>query len=228
MRAAHPRATRAGARTSSGHITWSTTDDGGMWCNPWGIWWDEVQRVRHPAPRRRRRRSSRATGTSRRAVFLHTELHRAAPDAAVIVHNHPYYATLLVDDGRAAADGAPELVHLRRRARVRRRVRRRRGRERRASGSPTQVGDASGHPARAPRRDRHRADDRGGVLQGRRRSSACAASPTTSSPPDARPCEMPADAARAAASRCCDRTRRRRTGTARCACCSRDEPEVLQ
>ena len=36
------------------------------------------------------------------------------------------------------------------------------------------------HPARAPRRDRDRADDRRGVLQGGRRSSACAASPTTS------------------------------------------------
>src|SRR5262249_11795437 len=26
----------------SGHITWATPD-GGMWCNPWGLWWDEVR-----------------------------------------------------------------------------------------------------------------------------------------------------------------------------------------
>ena len=50
--------------------------------------------------------SSRATGTSHRRVFLHTELHRARADAAVIVHNHPYYATLL-----AAIGELPRIVH---------------------------------------------------------------------------------------------------------------------
>src|SRR4029077_12248315 len=40
------------------------------------------------------------------AVFLHTEIHRARPDAAVIVHNHPYYATLLSMMGEM-----PRLVH---------------------------------------------------------------------------------------------------------------------
>jgi ribulose-5-phosphate 4-epimerase/fuculose-1-phosphate aldolase len=88
----------------SGHITCSTAD-GGMWCNPWGIWWEEV-------------RASDlilldAEGTIvdgrwdvTPAVFLHTELHRARPDAAVIVHNHPYYATLLATMGES-----PRLVH---------------------------------------------------------------------------------------------------------------------
>jgi ribulose-5-phosphate 4-epimerase/fuculose-1-phosphate aldolase len=28
-------------------------------------------------------------------VFIHTELHRARPDARVVVHNHPYAATVL-------------------------------------------------------------------------------------------------------------------------------------
>jgi ribulose-5-phosphate 4-epimerase/fuculose-1-phosphate aldolase len=40
------------------------------------------------------------------AVFLHTELHRARPDAAAIVHNHPYHATLL-----AVMRQLPRLVH---------------------------------------------------------------------------------------------------------------------
>jgi ribulose-5-phosphate 4-epimerase/fuculose-1-phosphate aldolase len=40
------------------------------------------------------------------AVFLHTELHRARADAAVVVHNHPYYATLL-----AAIGETPRIVH---------------------------------------------------------------------------------------------------------------------
>jgi ribulose-5-phosphate 4-epimerase/fuculose-1-phosphate aldolase len=29
------------------------------------------------------------------AVFLHTELHRSRADARIVVHNHPYFATLL-------------------------------------------------------------------------------------------------------------------------------------
>jgi ribulose-5-phosphate 4-epimerase/fuculose-1-phosphate aldolase len=88
----------------SGHITWSTPD-GGMWVNPWGIWWEEV----------------RASDVLRLdaeggvidgkwdvtpAVFLHTELHRSRADAVVVVHNHPYYATLL-----AAMGELPRMVH---------------------------------------------------------------------------------------------------------------------
>jgi ribulose-5-phosphate 4-epimerase/fuculose-1-phosphate aldolase len=40
------------------------------------------------------------------AVFLHTELHRTRADATIIVHNHPYYATLL-----AAMHESPRIVH---------------------------------------------------------------------------------------------------------------------
>ena len=40
------------------------------------------------------------------AVFLHTEIHRVRPDAAVIVHNHPYYATVLSMMGEL-----PRIVH---------------------------------------------------------------------------------------------------------------------
>jgi ribulose-5-phosphate 4-epimerase/fuculose-1-phosphate aldolase len=88
----------------SGHIT-VATDDGGMWCNPWGLWWDEVR-----ASDVVRVAADGAVVDGRwdvtPAVFLHTELHRSRPDASVIVHNHPYFATLL-----ATLGVAPEPVH---------------------------------------------------------------------------------------------------------------------
>jgi ribulose-5-phosphate 4-epimerase/fuculose-1-phosphate aldolase len=40
------------------------------------------------------------------AIFLHTGIHRRRPDARVIVHNHPYHATLLATMGRL-----PEVTH---------------------------------------------------------------------------------------------------------------------
>jgi ribulose-5-phosphate 4-epimerase/fuculose-1-phosphate aldolase len=39
-------------------------------------------------------------------VHIHTELHRRRPDATVVVHNHPPYATAL-----AAVGELPDLVH---------------------------------------------------------------------------------------------------------------------
>ncbi len=77
----------------AGHIT-VALDDGSLLVNPWGIWWHEVRAsdiVRIGAD------GSIAEGRwdVTPAVFLHTELHRARPDARVVVHNHPYNATLL-------------------------------------------------------------------------------------------------------------------------------------
>jgi ribulose-5-phosphate 4-epimerase/fuculose-1-phosphate aldolase len=88
----------------SGHITWAAPDSG-MWCNPWGIWWDEVRAsdiLRLDAD------GAIAEGPwdVTPAVFLHTELHRTRADATIIVHNHPYYATLL-----AAMNEMPRIVH---------------------------------------------------------------------------------------------------------------------
>ena len=40
------------------------------------------------------------------AIFLHTGIHQRRPDARVIVHNHPYHATLLATMGRL-----PEITH---------------------------------------------------------------------------------------------------------------------
>ena len=88
----------------SGHIT-IATDDGGMWCNPWGLWWDEVRAsdvLRLDAGGDVVEGSWDVTP----AVFLHTELHRVRSDAAAIVHNHPYYATLL-----AVMRELPRIVH---------------------------------------------------------------------------------------------------------------------
>jgi ribulose-5-phosphate 4-epimerase/fuculose-1-phosphate aldolase len=88
----------------SGHITWATPD-GGMWCNPWGIWWEEV---RASDILRLNADGDIVDGCwdVTPAVFLHTELHRARSDATIVVHNHPYYATLL-----AAMNEIPAMVH---------------------------------------------------------------------------------------------------------------------
>ena len=40
------------------------------------------------------------------AFHIHTELHRRRPDAAVVIHNHPYHVTVL-----AALGLVPEMVH---------------------------------------------------------------------------------------------------------------------
>ncbi len=87
-----------------GHISWGTPD-GGMWMNPWGVWWDEVrasQIVRLDADGKVVEGDWDVTA----AVAIHTGLRRARPDATIVVHNHPYYATLL-----AAMHERPRIVH---------------------------------------------------------------------------------------------------------------------
>jgi ribulose-5-phosphate 4-epimerase/fuculose-1-phosphate aldolase len=90
----------------AGHVTMAVGDGrDAMWASPWGLWWDEVRASdlclvdgdgqvvdgRWPVSP---------------AIFLHTELHRARPDARVVVHNHPYHATLLATMGLL-----PEITH---------------------------------------------------------------------------------------------------------------------
>jgi ribulose-5-phosphate 4-epimerase/fuculose-1-phosphate aldolase len=87
-----------------GHVSWSTPD-GSMWVNPWGIWWEEVrasQVIRVDADGNVVEGDWDVTG----AISIHTELHRARADATVVVHNHPYYATLLASIGEF-----PRMVH---------------------------------------------------------------------------------------------------------------------
>ena len=78
----------------SGHITWADGDDGEMWVNPWGMWWSEVKAsdiMRVSLDGDIVAGKWDVTGV----VFIHTELHRARPDARIVVHNHPYAATVL-------------------------------------------------------------------------------------------------------------------------------------
>lgn len=88
-----------------GHITWVDGDDATMLVNPWGLWWEEVTasdvcRV----DRAGERVAGRWDVTP--AIHIHTELHRRRADARVVVHNHPYYATVL-----AAIGLLPEVYH---------------------------------------------------------------------------------------------------------------------
>lgn len=77
----------------SGHITLACTD-GALLANPWGKWWAEV-RASDIVSVDPDGRFADGRWDVTPAVFLHTELHRARPDAAVVVHNHPVHATLL-------------------------------------------------------------------------------------------------------------------------------------
>ncbi len=87
----------------TGHIT--VQQDDHFLVNPWGLWWSEV--------RTSDLLTIDAGGTVLAgawdvtpAVHIHTELHRRRPDAAVVVHNHPPYASAL-----AAIGELPDLVH---------------------------------------------------------------------------------------------------------------------
>lgn len=78
----------------AGHITWDDRGDGSMLVNPWGLWWNEITagdvcRVDQGA----NRLEGRWDVTP--AIHIHTELHRRRPDARVVIHNHPPYATVL-------------------------------------------------------------------------------------------------------------------------------------
>jgi ribulose-5-phosphate 4-epimerase/fuculose-1-phosphate aldolase len=89
----------------SGHITWVQEGTTNLWCNPWGIWWEETQ-ARDIALVAEGGGVLEGLWDVTGAVFIHTELHRARPDAKVVVHGHPYYATVLAGMGLA-----PEIIH---------------------------------------------------------------------------------------------------------------------
>lgn len=92
----------------SGHVSWQQNRDGeqGRYLiNPWGYWWREV--------RGRDMLLIDGDGTVvdgdfdvTPAVHIHTELHRRRPDAKVVVHSHPVFASVL-----AAIPELPDLVH---------------------------------------------------------------------------------------------------------------------
>lgn len=97
---------RAGfSENMAGHITWADRTDGTMLINPWGLWWDEVRAsdvCRVDADGRVLEGKWDVTP----AFHIHTELHRRRPDARVVVHNHPYYVTVL-----AAIGELPGIAH---------------------------------------------------------------------------------------------------------------------
>lgn len=89
----------------AGHITWADRGDDSALINPWGLWWDEVS-----ASDVCRVDSNGAVTEGKwdvtPAYHIHTELHRRRPDARVVIHNHPYYVTLL-----AAVGVLPMIAH---------------------------------------------------------------------------------------------------------------------
>jgi L-fuculose-phosphate aldolase len=82
----------------AGHITVKLPDDT-LLVNPFALTWDELTAadVMHID-----REGSLLGGkwTVTPAITLHVELHRARPDAGVVVHNHPRWGTIWADIGR--------------------------------------------------------------------------------------------------------------------------------
>lgn len=78
----------------AGHITWQPQGQTAMWCNPAGLWWPEV-RASDMCLVDLDGKVLKGTRTVTEAIFIHTEIHRRRSDARVLVHGHPYHATLL-------------------------------------------------------------------------------------------------------------------------------------
>ncbi len=89
----------------SGHITWQRPGDDNLLVNPWGLWWRELK-----AGDICEVDLDGAVVAGKwdvtPAFHIHTELHRRRPDARVVIHNHPYYVSLM-----AALGVLPEIVH---------------------------------------------------------------------------------------------------------------------
>ncbi len=88
----------------SGHIT-VAEPNGNLRVNPWGLWWDEVTAsdICEVSPAGD---VVRGKWDVTPAIHIHTELHRRRADARVVIHNHPYHATVL-----AAVGMVPEVLH---------------------------------------------------------------------------------------------------------------------
>jgi ribulose-5-phosphate 4-epimerase/fuculose-1-phosphate aldolase len=89
----------------TGHITWQLPGEDNLLVNPWGLWWGEVTAADVL--------TITLDGTVVEgpwdvtpAFHIHTELHKQRPDARVVVHNHPIFATILAGIGVL-----PEIIH---------------------------------------------------------------------------------------------------------------------
>lgn len=97
-------AKRGFSQNIAGHITVSR-DDESMYVNPWGLWWDEMT-ASDICVVDTDGKVLEGRWDVTPAIHIHTELHRRRPDAKVVVHNHPYWATVL-----AAVGLLPEVLH---------------------------------------------------------------------------------------------------------------------
>lgn len=93
------------AENLAGHITWQLDGRTDMLVNPWGLWWKELT-ASDICVVDENARVVRGRWDVTPAIHIHTELHRLRPDARVVIHNHPYYVSVL-----AALGVLPELMH---------------------------------------------------------------------------------------------------------------------
>jgi ribulose-5-phosphate 4-epimerase/fuculose-1-phosphate aldolase len=93
------------AENLAGHITWAEPGTESLWVNPWGKWWSELQAsdICLVGPNGE---VLAGKWDVTPAIHIHTELHRRRPDARVVVHNHPYWASLLASIGEL-----PKFLH---------------------------------------------------------------------------------------------------------------------
>ena len=89
----------------AGHITWQRPGERSMLVNPWGLWWREIS-ASDVCSVDEGGRVVAGKWDVTPAIHIHTELHRARPDARVVIHNHPYHVCVL-----AAMGVLPDLVH---------------------------------------------------------------------------------------------------------------------
>lgn len=93
------------AENLAGHITWQRPGETDMLVNPWGLWWSELTASDICVVDQDAKRVAGKWDVTP-AIHIHTELHRARPDARVVIHNHPYYVSLI-----AALGILPEFLH---------------------------------------------------------------------------------------------------------------------
>jgi ribulose-5-phosphate 4-epimerase/fuculose-1-phosphate aldolase len=93
------------AENLAGHITWQRPGEKTMLVNPWGLWWAEVAASDICAVDEDANVVAGQWDVTP-AIHIHTELHRRRSDARVVIHNHPYYVTVI-----AALGVLPQVLH---------------------------------------------------------------------------------------------------------------------
>ncbi len=101
----------------AGHITVRVDGTEDLLINPWGLWWEEISasdicRVSPDAE------VLDGKWDVTPAIHIHTELHRRRPDVRAVVHNHPYYATVLAALGPSVEEATYRSATLDRQCRL--------------------------------------------------------------------------------------------------------------